>query len=1050
MSIYSSAVKKPITTLLFFVAVLVFGFYSLFQLPVDLYPEMEFPAITVFTTYEGANASDIETNISKPVEESLSAISDVKEINSVSRDNISVVTLEFEFGKDLDEAANDIRDALAFVNRFLPEDAEEPTIFKFNSAMMPILFYSVTANESFYGLENILDEKLINPLNRIEGIGSIGFAGAPGREIVIEVDPQKLDAYNVSVEQIGNVLRAENLNTPTGFVEMGMLDYPVRVEGEFIESAQIKDIVIGNYNGQAIYVKDVASVRDSMRDMKSEERVNGQQGARMFVMKQSGGNTVEIARKVKEELEVIKKTLPADVRIETIFDSSEFINNSISNLSTTLFYALLFVVLVVLFFLGRWRATFIVVLTIPIALIVAFIYLKASGNSINIISLSSLSIAIGMVVDDAIVVLENITKHIERGSSPREAAIYATNEVWLAVIVTTLTIVAVFLPLTMVGGMTGVLFKQLGWIVTITVVSSTIAAITLTPMLASKLLVLRPKSTKPRKISYENTILRFLDWMDNFYARTLRWSIHHKTVIVIGSILIFGSSLFLVTKIGTEFIPSTDSSFLSVGIELQVGTRTDESRKVARRIDAYLETNHPEIQLRSTSTGSDDSGTLMAIFQSSGSHIINYSLNLVKPLEREKDIWEIAEELRTELNTYPEIVSFSVSTENNMSMGGEQNVEVAVYGYDLDETSALAKNIASKIEQIEGAREVKVSREKFKPELQITLDREKLSQHGLTTASVSMALRNRIAGMTATRFREFGDEYDVIVKFAEEDRNSITDIENISINTPMGTRILLKDLGTVSQELTPPNIERRRKERIVTVKVLPYGQSMGQLAEKIKKVVNETVIPQGVMVEIGGAYEDQEESFADLGLLMLVSLILVYIVMASQFESFKMPLIIMFSIPFSFTGVFLTLYLTNTTLSVIALLGAILLIGIVVKNAIVLVDYINLMRDRGYDLYQSIEISGKSRLRPVLMTAFTTILGMLPMALSTGEGSEIWSPMGISVIGGLIFSTMITMIIVPVSYAIMSKKGERDRIQKVRSRFKFMENILPDNNNATA
>lgn len=1046
MSIYSSAVKRPVTTLLIFVGVMVFGLYSLIQLPVDLYPELEIPAITVFTSYEGANASDIETNISRPVEESLSAISDVKEITSVSRDNMSVVTLEFEFGKDLDEAANDIRDALAFISRFLPEDAEDPTIYKFNSAMMPILFYSVTADESFYGLENIIDEKLINPLNRIDGIGSIGMAGAPGREILIEVDPEKLDAYNMTVEQIGNVLRAENLNTPAGYLEMGRLDYPLRVEGEFVESSQIADLVIGNYNGHSIYVRDVAAVRDSMRDMRSEEMVNGMQGARMFVMKQSGGNTVEIARKVKAELEEIKKTLPEDIKIETIFDSSEFINDSISNLSTTLFFALLFVVLVVLFFLGRWRATFIVVLTIPISLVVAFIYLMGTGNSINIISLSSLSIAIGMVVDDAIVVLENITKHIERGSSPREAAIYATNEVWLAVIVTTLTIMAVFLPLTMVGGMTGVLFRQLGWIVTITVVSSTVAAITLTPMLSSKLLRLREKKQNPGRFSYDNTILKFLEWVDNFYGKTLRWVLHHKTFTGIVSISIFALSLLLVPKIGTEFIPQTDGSFLSINVELQVGTRTDESRQVARRIDAYLEENFPEINLRATSTGSDDSGTLMALFQSSGSHIINYSLNLTGPDEREKSVWVMAEEIREYLSQQAEIVSFSVSTENNMAMGGSQNVEVGIFGYDLDETGALAKEIADKVEKIKGAREVKISREKFKPELQVILDREKLAQHGLTTAGVSMALRNRVAGMTATRFRQFGDEYDVIVKFKESYRDDITDIESISIATPMGTMVRLKELGDVVQELTPPNIERRRKERIVTVTAIPFETSLGELAVEIQKAVQEVDIPQGVMVEVGGAYEDQMESFADLGLLMLISLIMVYIVMASQFESFKMPLIIMFSIPFSFTGVFLTLYITNTTLSVIALLGAILLIGIVVKNAIVLVDYINLMRDRGYDLYKAIEISGKSRLRPVLMTAFTTILGMTPMALSTGEGSEIWSPMGISVMGGLVFSTILTMIIVPMAYAIMARKGERDRIEKVRKRFKFLENTLPENN----
>lgn len=1043
MSIYSNAVKRPITTLLIFVGVLIFGVFSLVKLPVDFYPEMEFPAITVFTTYSGANASDIETNLTKPIEDALSSISDIKEINSTSRDNMSVVMVEFEFGKNLDEAANDIRDALAFVERFLPEDAEDPTIYKFNTAMMPIIFYSVTADQSFSGLEKIMEEKVINPLNRIEGIGSVGLAGTSGREITIEVDPLKLDAYNVTVEQIGNIIRAENLNTPAGNIEMGMIDYPIRVEGEFARSEDIKNIIIGNNNGQSIYLKDVASVRDSAKDVNAIEVVNGQRATRMFVMKQSGANTVEIAAKVKEQVAESMKNLPPDIKIETIFDSSDFIENSISNLSQTFLFAMLFVVFVVLFFLGRWRATFIVIITIPISLIVAFVYLGFSGNSINIISLSSLSIAIGMVVDDAIVVLENITKHIERGASPREAAIYATNEVWLAVIVTTLTIVAVFFPLTMLGGLTGTFFRQLGWIVTITVVTSTIVAITLTPMLASKLLRLKTEEKKRKgKTLHQKFIEPMLLGMDNIYEKSLKWALRHKAIVFFSSFGIFVGSIFLVMNVGGEFLPQTDSSFVSISAQLQVGTRTDAAIKVGEEIDKYLEENFPELILMSRSNGSDDSGSLQALFQTTGTHIINYSLNLTKPNERTKSVWDVAEEIRKHLGTIPELVSYAVKTDNNMAMGGENNVEVAIFGYDLDKTTQFANELKERIEKIPGAREVQISREDFKPELQIILDRDKMALHGLNTASVSMALRNRIEGMTATRFREFGDEYDVIVKFKEEYRNTLSSVRDIQITTPMGTKVRLEEIADIKEEMTPPNIERRRKERIVTVTAVPFKTSLGQLAQSINSALEEVETPQGVMVDVGGAFEDQQESFTDLILLMLLSMALVYIVMASQFESFKLPFIIMFSIPFSFTGVFLVLYLTNTNLSVIALLGAVLLIGIVVKNAIVLVDYINLMRDRGYELYEAITMSGRSRLRPVLMTAFTTILGMLPMALSTGEGSEIWSPMGISVIGGLVVSTAITMILIPVMYAAFSRRGERDRVKKIRERFKFMENPI--------
>nr|MBP7509749.1 efflux RND transporter permease subunit [Prolixibacteraceae bacterium] len=957
-------------------------------------------------------------------------------------DNISVVFVEFEWGTDLDEAANDIRDYLSFIENYLPENAEKPVIYKFNSSMMPILFYSVTADESLEGLDKIIEEKIANPLNKIDGIGSIGFRGAPTREILVEVDPIRLEAYNLTVEQIGNALMMENINMPSGSIEMGKIEYPLKVEGEFKDSKQIENIVVANYNGNVIFLKDVATVKDGPKDTNLEESINGKKGARMFVMKKSGGNTVKIAKDVRKELKKIEKTLPKDVKINVIMDSSEFIEGSISNLTETLFYAFIFVTLVVFFFLGHFRATFIIILTIPISLVVAFIYLYITGNSINIISLSSLSIAIGMVVDDAIVVLENISKHIDRGSSPREAAIYATNEVWLAVIVTTATVVAVFMPLTLVGGMTGVLFKQLGWTVSITVVTSTIAAISLTPMLSAYLLKIKPKKEKYSPLSWERTALPVLNWLDNFYGRSLRWALNHKMIVSVASLLIFVSSFLVIGKIGTEFMPEADSGSISASIELQTGTRFEETLKISRLIDEYVNTQIPEAKIKSTSSGSDDTGSINSLFQSSASNTINYSIKLVDVEERDRSVVEISEDFRKYLATIPEIISYSVTNSGGMSMGimgGGSTVEVEIYGHDLEGTTLYAKELQKRIDKIAGAREVTISREKFKPELSVKLDREKLARHGLNTATVSTMIKNRVSGMIATRYREFGDEYNVVVKFKEDSRNSVTDVENILITTPSGSSVRLKELGTVEQKLTPPNIERKRKQRIVTVSATPYKISLGDLAASVQGQIDEMGVPQGMTVQIGGAYEDMNESFVDIALLALLSLLLVYIVMASQFESFKMPLIIMVSILFIVPGIVFTLYLTGTNLSIIAALGAVLLIGIVVKNGIVLVDFINLMRDRGMELKEAIIVSGKSRLRPVLMTALTTILGMVPMAFSSGEGSEIWSPMGIAVIGGLTFSTIITMIIVPVTYAIMARRGERDRLMSVRKKFHFLD-----------
>lgn len=1041
MSIYSSAVKNPITTIMVFVAIIVMGAYSLINLPVDLYPEIEFPAITVMTTYGGANASDIETNISKPIEDALNTVDNLKEISSVSRDNSSVVTLEFEYETDLNVAANDIRDALELVKYNLPEGADSPIVFKFNSSMLPIAMFAITAEENYEGIEKIVENHLENPLNRIEGIASIYIVGTPKREVQIQVNPRKLEAYNLTVEQIGSTLQAENLNMPSGNIKMGQLDYPVRVEGEFESSYQLENIIVGSSNGNTVYLKDVATIRDSIGEMTTDERINGKKknGVRMMVMKQSGANTVKIAEEVNSKIEELKSTLPEDVKIHKVFDSSDFIKDSVNNLTDTLMYAFIFVVLVILFFLGRWRATFIIALTIPIALIVSFIYLFISGNTINVISLSSLAIAIGMVVDDAIVVLENITKHVERGSSPREAAIYATNEVWLAVIVTTLTVVAVFFPMTLIGGLTGVLFRQLGWIVTITVITSTVAAITLTPMLSSKLLKLRKTSSHRSRFSYDNTIQPALTGLDNWYGRVLKWGLVHKTFVTVTVAAIFFGSIFLVSKVGIDFMPQSDQGRFSMSVELNPGTRLERTTDIAREVDNYLQNNFSEIKVVSTSSGSDEEGGLAAIFQETGSNIINFNIRMSDATERERSVWEIAEEVRKKLNKIPEVINYTITTEVAMGGMGGNTVDVEIYGHDLDETTILANELASRIKGLEGARDVAISRKRAKPELRVELDREKIIKHHLNTAMVASALRNRIDGMTATKYREAGEEYDVTIRFKEEYRNSISDIENIAIQNQRGEMIRVGEIGEVVEFFAPPNIERRNKERVVTIATKPYNTSLGELADKIKQVIDETSVPQNIMIEVGGSYEDQQDGFRDLGLLLVLSLILVYIVMASQFESLKMPLIIMLSIPFAFTGVLLALFITNTTLSLVAGLGAVMLIGIVVKNAVVLVDYINLMRDRGYSLNDAIILSGKSRLRPVLMTASTTILGMLPLAIGIGEGSEIWSPMGIAVIGGLIFATIITMLIVPVMYKVFASKGERDTKAKLRKSFKFVE-----------
>ena len=1040
MSIYNTAVNKPISTLMVFLAILVLGVFSYIQLPVDQYPKMDPPYITVMATYPGANAADIEENVTKILEDQLNSVDDLKELTSTSYDNLAVISLEFEWEANLDEASNDVRDAVDKSMTNLPDDIDRPTIMRFNTSMMPILIYAVTAEQSYPGLNKILDDKLVTRLNRVDGVASVTLAGAPERVVYVEVDPNQMDAYNLTLEQVGNKILAENKDVPSGNVKVGLSDYTLRVEGEFDESDQIKDIVLGTQNDKTIYLRDIAKVRDTLKDITLEQSINRGRGGVLLITKQTDANAVQIAEQVKKELAAAQKDLPTDINFEIIVDNSDFIVKSINNLQDTLMYALIFVVLVVFLFLGRWRATFIIALTIPISLIVAFIYLFATGESLNVISLSSLSIAIGMVVDDAIVVLENVTKHIDRGSRPREAAKYGTNEVWLSVIVTTLVTVAVFFPLTLVTGMTGILFKQLGWIVCITVCTSTITAISLTPMLCSQLLKIQ-ELKNDGKFSFYVFVTHTLDKLDSWYERLIRWALTHKIFVISMMLGIFVGSCSMMRYIKTDFMPQNDQGSMSIYVKMQTGQRVEETKRVALEIDSVMRTEIPEITIINLSYGSEEEASFASMMNSTGNNILNMRVRVKDVKERDRDIFIIADQLRDILKRFPDILEYTVSTSSNSMTSN--TVDIEIMGHDFDMTSRLANEIANKARQIPGAEDIKISRDNDKPEMRVYLDRDKLARHGLTTTEVGNALRNRIYGYRNSKFKEDGEEYDIIVRFEEKYRSSLTELENILITDSKGEKVRLKELGEIKEYYSPPNIERKSKQRMLKVSISPKaGVAMGEIAGAAQQLIdNLEDVPQEVTLYIGGGYEDQQESFSSLLMLLLLSLMLVYIVMAAQFESFKMPFIIMLSIPFAFSGVILALLMTHTTLSVIAALGAIMLIGIVTKNGIVLIDFINLMRERGVRLYDAIAQACRSRLRPVLMTSLTTILGMVPMALSVGEGSETWRPMGIAVIGGMIFSTIITLLIVPVVYASMDKSGSRDKKKAFSKEFKFMNDF---------
>jgi HAE1 family hydrophobic/amphiphilic exporter-1 len=1035
MSLYESSVRKPVMTSIIFIAVVILGIFSYNKLPIDLLPKIETNTIMVMTTYDGASASDVETNVTRPLESSLNTVSNLKNITSTSKENRSIITLEFDYGLNINEVTNDVRNKLDMVKAYMPTGAGEPVIFKLSTDMIPVIMLSATAKQSLPALYKILDDKVGNPLARINGVGSVSITGAPQREIQVYVDPVKMEAYHLTVEQLAQFIRVENVNTPAGSMDVGSDTYGLRVQGEFKDPSELNNIVVGSFNGKTILLSDVAVVKDQHEERVQESYTNGIQGASIVVQKQSGANTVQIAKAVIKMLPEIQKNLPSDIKLNVIMDTSDNIIRTVKSLAETVIFALLFVMIVVLFFLGRWRATVIIILTIPISLISAFIYLYLTGGTLNIISLSSLSLAIGLVVDDAIVVLENITTHIERGSRPKTAAVNGTNEVGLSIIASTLTIIAVFLPLTMVSGMAGVMFSQLGWMVTIIITVSMICALTLTPMLSSQLLRLDPKRSKSFDTVY-GPIQHFLDKLDEKYAMLVNWAVRHKKSVLLSAAGFFFISLIplIVGWVGTENFPAQDSGIISATVELPVGTRMELTKDICQKLNTEWKKKYPEIDMINFSVGQASSKNIFgSLYGINGSNVGSFSIKLVSLDKRKRSSFAICDSIRNEIKLLPEIRKSTVTAGGGMSMmGGQSTLDVEIYGYDFAQTDKVAAELSKRLAKVHGLVNVKVSREEYTPEYQVDFDREKLALNGLNISTASNYLSNRINGVTASLFREDGEEYSIVVAYAPEYRQSVEAIEDILIYNPQGQAIRLKDLGTVVERYTPPTIERKNRQRIITVSSTVSGTTLDKAVKDINHELAQINIPSEIYTTIAGSFKDQQESFGDLGSLFLIIVMLVFVVMASQFESVTYPFIIMFSIPFGISGVVLALWMTGTTFNVMTFVGVIMLVGIVVKNGIVMVDYINLNRERGFGIIRAVVTGGESRLRPVLMTSLTAILGMLPLAISHGQGSEMWKPMAVTVIGGLTVSTVLTLVVVPTMYTLFAASGVKRQHKKLK------------------
>lgn len=1031
-------VRRPTTNLMIFCVVLLLAFYSFSRLGIDLFPEIESPVISVIAAYPGASPEDVELKITEVLENQLGTTPGIEKITSYSSEGVSVIALKFIWGVNLDAASNDVRDRIELAKRFLPDIPDEmdnPFIFKFNTANIPILFLGVTAEQNYPQLYDLIDKRLGDALRQLPGVGTVQIQGGGlERQINIWIDQKRLEGYGLSILDIQEVLRRENVTQPVGNIKTGLTDYLVRLPGEFARPDEISSVIVAVRNNRNVYLRDVARVDDGFKEVTTIVRINDKPGIVMMVQKQSGTNTVEVSKVVQKRLAELIKTLPADVEVTTIFDTSKDIIDSLNTLRGSLFIAICLVILVVWFFLRRLSASLIIALTIPFSLLISFIYLFASGKTINVISLSSLAIAAGMVVDNAIVIVDNVYRRLERGQRQEEAAIFGAQEMFLAVAASTLTTVVVFIPLLFIRGVVGIMFGELAVIIIVTLVASLFTASTFTPMLCSKWLKVNNNNQARKNTASaafyeisENLFRR----LEEFYSRALAWALRHKKLVVSGYTLFFFATLFLIPIVGSEFIPEEDSGDVRMNVYLPIGTRIEEADRVARKIEAVFKENVPEAKNIYVRCGQIP-GIGRSFGNVSGSHIIAAGAKLAPKTERQRSVKEIGNIVREKVSRLPGVLKSDITTGNPLSRivigGAGKNVQLEIIGNSFEETDAMANKIKGVLEKIPGAVDVSISRELNRPELKIEVDRKKASSLGLSMSTITNTIRAYLQGVTATKYREKGETYDMYVRLEEFDRTRIEDIENLSLlpatagSQATAVPIRLSTVASISETKVPEEIERINRERLVRVECNAFGRSTGKIVEDLQKALKDITVPSDIILNVGGEAEEQAKAFRDLFLLLILGAMLVYMVMAAQFESLLDPFIVMFSVPFVFSGVILAFAVTGITLSVISFLGLVMLTGIVVNNAIVLISYINILRQRGLSMLEAVTTGGKERLRPVLATTITTLVGLLPLALSRGEGSESWQPLGITMIGGLSVSTLVTMIFVPTLYSIFESR----------------------------
>lgn len=1041
MKIVEFAVKRPVTMVILVAVLMILGFFTFGKLPVDLYPEMELPVAAVITSYNGVGPEEVESQVTKPLEGVITTLSNIKTMESYSTSGQSVIVLQFNWGTNMDTATIDIKDKIAIIETFLPSGVDKPMVVKMDPTMMPIMQIGVSGGDNLAQTQTIAEEVIEPRLSRIPEVASVVITGGQEREVKVEVDPAKLENYGLTLSQVAQVLQMENFNMSAGKVTQGSREYFVRNMQQFESVDDIRNVAILTPTGLNLRLSDIAAVTDGYKDMAQLTRVNNEHAVGIHILKQTDANTVKASEAVRKEMAKIQKELDVNLKYDVVYDQATFINESINSTTRMIYEGALLAMLVLFLFLRNMRSTLIVFTSIPLSIIATFILMYFTKNTVNLLTMGGLALGVGRIVDDSIVVFENIYRHRSLGFSPLEAAVKGASEVSGAVIAATLTLIAVFLPIVFVEGLASVVFKPLALTVSFAIFCSLLVALTVIPLMASR--VLTDKSmqrTREGSGRIYNATQKFGGWIDGLgdrYKLLLQASLKRRRRVIIIVTLLMVGSMAAMPLIGAEFLPKMDSGEISVSIETDKGSTLANTDEITHELESRL-LDIPEVKTVFTSVGA--SGTMM---MDSGGGTTDRSTLYVKlspKNERHRKVEEVAEEIRQK-STGMAGAKFTVSVMDMTSaMGsGTSPVNVQIRGDDLNMLKELSTEIAALVRATPGTREVTASLTDGSPEMQVRIDRKRAAAYGLTPMQVAAEIKNAMDGTVATRYKVEGDEIDVKVSYTAADHDNIDYLANLTILTPQGAVVKLSQIAAFGLAQGPVQITRVDQVRKAEINAHLLNRDLKSVMTDIQAGIDKMNLPAGYEVEYGGENQEMMESFGSLLIALLLALILVYAVMAIQYESFFNPFVIMFSIPTCIIGVVLGLLITGRSFSVTAFIGVIMLVGIAVSNAIVYVDYLKKLRERGMERDEAIAEAGRVRLRPILMTAFSTILAMLPLATGWGQGGETQAPLATVVIGGLLVSTLITLVLVPVVYSILDDWG-----QKISARFSKTDNTAAD------